>query len=79
VAIQTGGLGRLLKTTWANEELRMSISLPSRLNEREAARCPRCGLVLSARAAWLAPRNCPRCLARRVAVELERRSPRFSR
>jgi predicted amino acid dehydrogenase len=63
----------------------MSISLPSRgafsnePSDSSAARCPRCGLVLSVRAAWLAPRHCPRCLARRVAVELERSGPRSSR
>jgi hypothetical protein len=34
--------------------------------------CPRCGLVLAPRLPALAPRHCPRCLARRrVAVELE--------
>ena len=35
-------------------------------------RCDRCGLVVASRTAALAPRYCPRCLARRrVAVRLE--------
>jgi hypothetical protein len=33
--------------------------------------CPRCGLTITPRAAWLSVRHCPRCLARsRTAVEL---------
>ncbi len=34
--------------------------------------CPRCDLTLEARLKLLAPRHCPRCLARRrIAVPLE--------
>ena len=33
--------------------------------------CPRCDLAVHVRAAYLAPRNCPRCIARRqVAVPM---------
>jgi hypothetical protein len=33
--------------------------------------CPRCGLSIRLRTAHLAPRNCPRCIARyRVAVPM---------
>ncbi|HKP88831.1 MAG TPA: hypothetical protein VJT75_02545 [Thermoleophilaceae bacterium] len=33
--------------------------------------CPACGLAIQVRAAYLAPRNCPRCIARRqVAVPM---------
>jgi hypothetical protein len=37
-----------------------------------AVRCPRCKLVVASRMPTLAPRHCPRCLARsRIPVELE--------
>jgi hypothetical protein len=39
--------------------------------------CPRCRLRLTPRLPTLAPRHCPRCLARhRVAVELQASEPR---
>lgn len=47
--------------------------LASRASGTETLTCPRCRLSVVPRWAALAPRHCPRCLARyRVAVELQR-------
>jgi len=47
----------------------MTAPAPAPIHARQAASCPRCGLMVSPRA--MLPRYCPRCLAlARRAVEL---------
>jgi hypothetical protein len=63
----------------ANEAQNPVAPRVSRAPSKPSLSCPRCGLVLHERPAWIDPVDCPRCLAYKHArIKLIVRSPHQS-
>jgi ribosomal protein S27AE len=66
---------RAISSQLASYRHELASALRRGLGASDAARCPRCGSMLAVRVPSMSSQQCPRCLARRIAVEFERFSP----